>query len=555
MPRYFSWFLFALLTLSRAELFCDDLTLEKEVREADIALQIRQYEAAIDRYKEALGSDPAEWEAFLIQSNMANTYLWMGKWDLAAGKFRELLNNYELPEGLKEDTSLRFAYALYQNAIESARQQETTSEEVVVVLQEALSVLPKEAPCCKKLYEAIEASLGNFLLLKENIVAARVSVRDKVALLVRRLQWWIDNLGFANEQKEKTSALLPFNQVEKSFWSHTATLLPKQQKIFFEAQTRYEQALQNLQSNHLEQAKVDFAAAKKKLEQLLESIPANTVADMLNFLVDKYNYVSGMTLLPAYERKILQARTNSLLQENLPESTQKQMKAASGILELAFKADAAGQHKEAKYYLIASYQRVQRALYEFKTANKHTPQYVLESAIQEQQHALELAEMLDSLPSSQQTEEMIALNQHVQAAAETIALGFTKIALIQQKLLFYSDDAAKQCQDEPWKEVFPLVYEGLSAAALAEKYIKRTPPSFGLANTAQKKAMEKWQSALQQLNRPPQQQKQTSSQSSPTSQANEQEIEQMLQGIVEMDQDDKELKSSVNSPETVERPW
>lgn len=544
--------LFILLILP---LFAEDNHAAKKMRQAEIDIEVDQPLFAHEIYQHQVDHLPNNWQQVLARYNLGTTQLMLQRNENATEQFRRLNNDYLLPEDLSKKITQQLGYALYLQAVEKHKTKKGSIDEIAVLFHDAMDVLSANTddPCCQPLIEAIRVSLGNMLLEDENKELETLNLRSKTNVLLKRIDDLLADLSIIQQQASSFShaELAEIYSAIAPYWSLPPKVNPEVEKLFLKAQEEYKESIDLLQNSELLKAKQMATSSKNDLEELRAMLPQTPFLDKIDEANDLLTYARQMSVIPDYYLQNLQRRLKNLSEfSNVPESALKQLNAAQGVFDLVLESQKQKQYLQTHYYLLATSQRVMRAAYEFDVKNRYSPEYILETALQEQQNALNLVMILHDLSAHIKiTDDMEELTFHVQGASQKIAEHFTPVVLAQQQKLFNGNDVQKQCQDKPWNEVFPLFYRGLTSAITAGQYLQQKQILYKNTSHYQMQAIQNWQEALSKLKKSPE----SSSQSQPPS--NSTENDQMTQSLIEMDIDDSELIPTPSKFKMVDRPW
>lgn len=537
-------------------LFAEDNHTEKKMRQAQIDIDVDQPLFAQEIYQQQIDQLPNSWRQVLVRYNLGTSQLLLHRNEAAVEQFRHLNNDYLLPEELSKKVSQQLGYALYLQAEEKQKTKKASIDQIAGLFHDAMDVLDANSddPCCQPLFEAIRVSLGNMLLTDENKELQTLNLRSKTNVLLKRIDDLLTDLTIVESHASNFSLpeLAEIYRTITPYWMIPAKISPESEKLFSKSEDAYKQGLDLLQSGQLEKAKEMIIISQTALDELRALLPQTPFLDKIDEANDLLTYARQMSLIPVYYQQNLQKRLKNLAEfENLSESSQKQLSASQGIYDLVLESQKQKQYLQTHYYLLAASQRLMRAAYEFDAIDRFSPQYILETALQEQQNAYNLVIILQELSAHMKiNDDMDELTFHVQSASQTIAEHFTPIALAQQQKFFNGNDPAKQCQDKPWNDVFPLFYRGLMAATTAGHYLQQKQIPYKQTAHYQMQAIQNWQEALSKL-------KKSSESSSKSSQPppNLNETDQTTQSLIEMDLDDSELFPTPSNYKMVDRPW
>lgn len=514
----------------------------------------------------AICEHPLSWQTAIVRYNQALTLSKMAKWNAAAVQLKALNSTYALPKQLKARVSEQLAVALLEQARASSRNGSEENAEAVGLLKEALHIAQDDLQeCCEALKASIEDELAKYLLLNDRQKLASISSYRQLAFLLSEAAYIEQLLQETAGADLDHKQMQPFlEQVYQSAqagaaaWDLPVKLEPNATQLFLRLKEENHLAREGLIKKPIQASLTAFSDLNKVLQELLASMPPQPLQDSLKEAVQNFSNALEMHTLPPSQQHRLEEQLNALAgKADADQNGLRQIKAAQNTYQLALHSFKSGENSQAAYFLTAALQRLKRAHQDLSAQSKDEPRYYLETALAEQKNALELILAQEQYAkSAQPTSQMRDLPLHVQHAAGMAAEAFNTVALNWQKKWFESDNPAKQCQEKPWNEVFPLFYRGETAAITAEQLMQKAP--LDLTVYHQKQAIDNWQAALTKLqNQTQSSSSSSSSQPPPPNQSGggeKQNIEQVMQELVEMDQEDQPSKQPVGV-KTVEKPW
>lgn len=214
-------------------------------------------------------------------------------------------------------------------------------------------------------------------------------------------------------------------------------------------------------------------------------------------------------------------------------------------------ANAGGQSLQKKMPTTAAIQLgiAYSVLQQVKYDKSAIPQKVLTDIIADESHQLRLTQfMIDRDESEAIDDKLMEVLYKEQSQTLGMVKDYFQSVLVFQNKNFRGEKKELQCQCTPWNTVLPLVEEGKLAAGLAAAELEKDHPEFAIVDENQRKAIDKWQKALEEQNK-------QSPEESPSDQQQDQSMNQVFQQLQEMDIEDQRPAAPSSGQLGGNRPW
>ncbi len=359
-------------------------------------------------------------------------------------------------------------------------------------------------------------------------------IESLASFLQEHLQEWMNRLNTIEHQEQ--SAFTPyFHQQAESFISIWNALQQKEFSLikktaFDQALALYLNALQALNQQKL-------ADAAQELKKGIENLATLTFQNNKDLQQARLNYdillmqesvtVSAIQKLLAQFDALKVGKDQTDILEHIKEN-----------LQTSLKEKKANHEMQAHFFLLAGFSQVHSLFTEAKTA----PAPILQSAIEQANHALQLLLLSEMMPTeSAKQASILSILKNQQQDVLLQAAAFIPSVLDQQTNRFqHAKNPADRCQQSPWDLAIPLFDLGYRSAENAEKQFNQTSfdPQVLIAN--QEQTIKNWQQALNLLLHPPKPNQTPSSASAPQ---NLTETFRLIQEMYLEDQPQSEQKS------------
>lgn len=482
-----------------------------------------EYVLAVQTYQNLLSAELPDWQRELIQYNIATAVLSKGLNQEALA----LLNN--LP--VDEKTPPLFKRSLETNlALTQLNQPEVDWLTAMKALQKATTsncqiyeIMTKGQPCESNHNEWVKK-------LKQIRAYIKQQVAKKEGESLSLMEALFIFAIYFDEWKEKS----PHEQLltqERARLQPLEALLDEEQRKSFE---KFWSLINEKKWQEAEQM------ASELSEQILSQLESQQ-----NHLVDGINPIVKRVL----NEFSLQSGSVQNLEKYLALAAKlaKQKKWQEGYAAALQSVKAANQSLDKGHRIEASlHLGIANGIIQQTKFNKSAiPQKVLMDIIADEKNDLRLTQfMLDKDKLEEVPDDLF--KQLYKEQNETLAMVED---YYQSVLDFQKKDFAKKCQCSPWNQVLPLVEEGKQAAEDAAEELNKTSPQFAFVRENQKKAINRWEKALEM------QQKQSEDSQSNSSNEQSQAMNQVFQYLQEMDQEDQRPAGQPSEQLGGFRPW
>lgn len=332
----------------------------------------------------------------------------------------------------------------------------------------------------------------------------QTSAENLANLLFDNLKKWLNNAQSlqANPHPSPIPYLEQQIQALIPLWETLKQKESSSKEIIEQAFLAYSEILNTLK-------KQDLASAIKHAQTSLSTLLA-LAFDSSSIQKTALNY-QILLLQDTLTISELNALKTNLEQLKLEESMTKQLPEIQQDLQTSLTYLKDQQKYAARFFLLASFSQFQ-FLWN-ATKKEKTPVIILQQAIKQAHHALQLSFLSILIPKD--FKDQTALQKTLQIQQQNVlqeVKPFLKAVLTEQKTHFQQ----AKCQRFPWEQVIPLFDKGYQAAQEADKELKHTPVRRQVLITYQEQTMQNWQKALDLLQHPlDQQNQQTNALTSP----------------------------------------
>jgi hypothetical protein len=226
---------------------------------------------------------------------------------------------------------------------------------------------------------------------------------------------------------------------------------------------------------------------------------------------------------------------------------------ANNFLEKSLGFARQAKHANARFYLNLAKHWIQRLL-RTKTRKGNVPDEILEDAIEDQSHALELKRINQIIEGDKEPNRGFLVNSQ-DFTLKTAEPFFS--AVIEKEIREFPG----RCQCKPWNKVIPLFEKGREAAEKSLDLIRKGERP-ELAMKEQEKAIKYWKEALEKLRHPdeeeeppPQPEQQPEAPTPPPEPEESTSIDEVMKLLQQMDQDDRRPEPTETTPQQGLRPW
>ena len=556
-------------------------------------IEARQYQSAAQLYQSAI-------ERADLDEELRKRLLYdLGTVQLLQGNWRQALQFYDQIDLTRNDAPDLWRRYSYNTALallwraqapKNAAQPYAQASTDLKLAEEWLSVV-KDMDCLNMSFVdqkcVVPADVKNVLVavrdnqfalerqqeevrqIQETVLSASV----KGLYLSRRL---IQQLQAALRASSIPTSYLALIKVQVEEYNDSLTLLQelltvgwrggesKQARERLKAKVRTALQKQSEALDAIENAKIqDAILLIQEVEDLLLEIVNSQLprgdelagADSLRSLLAEYLLVDAA---PVLESTALQ-RLSAQQQKMLGAARQVVFDEDESYLTLAEAAFADGLPLLAHAFIQAGQAQIWHSLFIY-TSSDGVPHTVLLSAFGMQKMAMRMASTVMQLPAEvrqQSSSHVVSLHQALRKQQEWVIEAAKRFSPNVHRVEMAQFEGKRACVRDPWLEVMPLFFDGLSAAEAAQKELSESNASLSFVYEEQKVAYRKWLKALELLAKEAaggsemrdKSLKVETAVDSPTS------VEEVLRLLQQMDRQDRPYRSpEPKLPEGV-RPW
>ena len=542
-------FLFIVIMLfgfSSQKAWADLSARELVMLQAAAYFEAKDYNNAIDIYENMLQQNLETWEKAIVMYNLGCTYLAEGRWDQAIATFQAVPLNQNLASLVLRRIQTNIAVIYLRQALALSKQMSSKSppdaveendQKMITLLQESLQSLDEanEAACSLAHVEGASAcpmpyDLEEMRLHVKQLIASTFAQEDQfqlqhlnleegIPLLLICLKSTLANLDFLSQKdfepglQEKYFA----NFVDEAetwlpVWSNLESQVTKEEekdKLFVEAQKSFQDTIQMLRVRNLPEARLGLARASEKLNALVQLIwGSNPWIEIVQMLISSYQRVLQQEPLQETTIRGLAEELDQIIR--LPEKSpnplvKETLDKVKQALASSLEALEYGYSYEGRAFFEEGLQELRRLFHKLSQPQGSLAENSLEMAIEEQQHALNLADLSlkikEVVPGKK---KIMGYLMNAQNQSLKIVEPFLQEVFAQQKKEFHEDiqpgKPDMRCQSQPWKEVLPLFTKGKVAAVKAKEFLTQNRPEFALPQ--QTETVKDWTEALEKMKNP-----------------------------------------------------
>lgn len=453
---------------------------------------------ALDIYREMVAGSLSDWEEMVVRYNIGTVLTGEKKWSDGIAAFQSLpitKNSSPLLERLKY-TNMATGRLLEAVAMEDLPKKVYLLRRVLTDIGQAkhwdceLKKIIGYETCTtpydlEQVQAVAENHLSDALLHLQRYRIEHAGFLTGIPLLLSQVEVMQENLNFITnriDDPELEKAYVHLFAYEAESWLPLWEQLRSRVDppvLFLAARKNYLYSQLLFKEQDYSEAQAYLKETSKQLKELMaQEFSGTEEMELLRNLQSSYQHV-------LLQEPIQLLSLTSLLreQQQVGRIIGKPMDASTQVLKQALISYGEGKNQEARLQLEVSFDAI-RVLLKQMTTQASTVN-ILEDAIEAQEHALNLARLLDDVEGR---DELTNAQKHV---LETVDPFIAQV--VKEQRIEYEELGL--CTEEPWNEVVISYYKGLQAA--------RTALSADQPIEWQEQALAFWHEALEELKKEP----------------------------------------------------
>lgn len=544
---------------------------QRLIREAEVDYEAQEYEKSRELFTGFLDDNLFNWQKERVFYNIGNTYMGQGAWESAAleyGKIDLLADRaFYLSRAVQTNQAVSaFLQACdlldrpqahlrdYGKAVFLLRQAEQKAQ----AAQEASSRFAELSGATHHVMQPDLIDLEQQAHRKLALAIKRygeekvreTTVKDGLSLIQASVKLALEHLDFLEQRvsdvllKEKYWILF-INEAEswQSLWD---ALFQKEEKLA-DAHQQYRAGIENMKEKRLNGARKDFLDARVMLADLTREIWGK---DSLRILLQDLlgSYAQALDQMPVQVFSLLDIKAEQEQVRSIAANDREALtflEPSDRFLQDSIASNQKAHYDLARFFLYEARQSIRRLLF-LKDPERNTPKALLENAVENATHSLELQRFYAAFQAREERVEHAL--EDAESHVLTAATPFPGSVLEQEKTLY-----AQFCQCKPWNEVIPLFEKGWEEAEYALQAVKNKKTVHQIMHH-QERVVTFWEEALEKLKQPqeppPSQKQQPESSSLET-----RSIEETLRQLQTMDQQDRPKRAGEVKPKPGIHSW
>lgn len=310
------------------------------------------------------------------------------------------------------------------------------------------------------------------------------------------------------------------------------------------AEDEYHKSVRELRNEEFEKSLVALQNASDQMADLMGWIWSDDpIVGIIQNLLAYYHLVLGQ--IPLQESSLYGLQTEQTKVHGLLRSSDRnlnEMERADRFLRRSIESVKEYESSLARVFLEEARMQIERIIRQEETVEE-----ILESAIEDQQHAIQMHQLLQEVSKGQ--DKVVPLLEFNQKDTLDTASPFLEAVFALQEKEF-----ANECQCKPWDQVLPLFDRGWNEAQEAKKLLSRVE-TYPRALLWQERALNDWKEALKRLREEEQPEPEVAEAAPEEEQTEEQNVEEVLRQLQEMNLDDRDSRPQQRVLQEGVRPW
>lgn len=536
-------------------------SLEAQLGHGAAYFEAKDFQKAREIYQALLQEDLPPWQKAVAIYNLGCTYLEEERWNDAVSMFQSAESSPSLSPLLKRRAKGNIALAYLRQALGLSENIDPNSLLSADIYRKAIYLFRKSLNLIDDAFKAycelekVEGKMKcelpfdleqNRLLAKERLAATQenylkfqishATLKEGVPLLLRGLGYLRSDLNFISEQNlsedlpkkyleliiEDADTWMPLWNILKAKSqanSEKGELEKKELDLILEAQKNYQYIIRMLEKKNIKEAQLVISKVTETLNELIRlAWGQDPIFENMQKLLNSFR--NALEQNPLQEESLEEIQNEILQVEKVISTLHKEqnqqgnnpsidakLSASQKKLLLSMQLLKEGKENESRLFLEEGAQELKRLITMLAKPNEKTAENILETIIEEQQHALSLNRLNQKIEETEgRSPEATQLILSSQDQTIKITSSFLKAVISQQTHDFHSFPQQGKpdirCQGSPWDAILPLFEKGVEAAYQAEKLLQNSSTHPSLAMAKQEDALTYWEKALDKLKQP-----------------------------------------------------